>query len=60
MANNFTFYSPTEVVFGKGVQTEAGAYIKKYHGNRVLIVYQGDEILKNGFMDETVFGQSHI
>ena len=52
MANNFTFYSPTEVVFGKGVQTEAGAYIKKYNGNRVLIVYQNDEILKNGFMDE--------
>ena len=52
MANNFTFYSPTEVVFGRGVQTEAGAYIKKYNGNRVLIVYQSDEILKNGFMDE--------
>ncbi len=54
MANNFNFYSPTEVVFGKGVQAETGAYIKKYHGSRVLIVYGSDRVLKNGLMDEIV------
>ena len=52
MANNFNFYSPTEVVFGKGVQAETGVYIKKYHGSRVLIVYGSDRVLKNGLMDE--------
>ena len=52
MANNFNFYSPTEVVFGKGVQAETGAYIKKHHGSRVLIVYGSDRVLKNGLMDE--------
>lgn len=52
MTNNFNFYSPTEVVFGKGVQAETGAYIKKYKGSRVLIVYGSNRVLENGLMDE--------
>ena len=30
MANNFNYYSPTEVVFGKGTHAQTGAYVKKY------------------------------
>lgn len=32
MANNFNYYSPTEVVFGKGTHAQTGAYVKKYGG----------------------------
>ena len=37
--NNFTFYSPTEFVFGKETEQKVGELVKEYHGNKVLIVY---------------------
>lgn len=52
MAYSFDYYSPTEVVFGKGTQKETGALIKKYQGKNVLIVYGSDRVLENGLMDE--------
>ncbi len=52
MANNFNYYSPTEVIFGKDTQKQTGKYITKYHGTKVLIVYGSDRVLKNGLMDE--------
>lgn len=52
MANNFNYYSPTEVVFGKGAHRETGRYIRKYSGTKVLIVYGGSRVLKNGLMNE--------
>lgn len=48
MANNFNYYSPTEVVFGKGTHAQTGAYVKKYGGTKLLIVYGSDRVLKNG------------
>ena len=51
MANNFNYYSPTEVVFGKGTHAQTGAYVKKYGGTKLLIVYGSDRVLKNGVMD---------
>ena len=34
--DNFNFYSPTEFVFGKGRENEAGQLVKKYGGTKVL------------------------
>ncbi|MBE5924958.1 MAG: iron-containing alcohol dehydrogenase [Lachnospiraceae bacterium] len=28
--DNFMFYSPTQFVFGKGTENEAGVYVKKF------------------------------
>lgn len=52
MANNFKFYSPTEVIFGKGTQQSTGKYIRKYGGTKVLVVHGSDRVLRNGLMDE--------
>lgn len=52
MGNNFNYYSPTEVVFGKDTHRETGRYIKKYGGSRILVVYGSGRVLKNGLMDE--------
>ncbi len=52
MANHFNFYSPTEVIFGKGTHKATGKYIKKYQGTNVLIVYGSERVRKNGLMDE--------
>lgn len=50
--NNFDYYAPTEVVFGKQTQNQVGKYIDKYGGKNVLIVFGSDRIIKNGLIDE--------
>lgn len=39
--NNFTFYSPTEFVLGKGVENQVGELCARYGAKRVMIVYDG-------------------
>jgi len=49
--NNFNFYSPTYFVFGKERENEAGKYVKRYGGTRVLIHYGGGSVIKSGLLD---------
>ena len=49
--NNFNYYSPTEFVFGKGRAAEAGYYVKKYGGSKVLIHYGGGSAVRSGLID---------
>lgn len=49
--DNFNFYSPTEFVFGKSRENEAGAYVKKHGGTRVLIHYGSGSAVKSGLLD---------
>ena len=49
--NNFTFYSPTYFVFGKGEENNAGKYVKRFGGSRVLIHYGGGSIVRSGLLD---------
>lgn len=47
----FIYYAPTEVVFGKKTELEVGNLVKKYDGTKVLIVYGGGSIVKNGLLE---------
>ncbi|MCR4671922.1 MAG: iron-containing alcohol dehydrogenase [Lachnospiraceae bacterium] len=47
----FTYYSPTEIVFGKGTEGKAGELVKKYGGKRVLLIYGGNSAVKSGLKD---------
>jgi alcohol dehydrogenase YqhD (iron-dependent ADH family) len=49
--NNFNFYSPTFFVFGKGRETEAGKYVKRFGGTKVLIHFGGGSVLRSGLLD---------
>lgn len=49
--NNFTFYSPTYFVFGKDTENEAGHYVKRFGGSKVLIHYGGGSIVRSGLLD---------
>lgn len=49
--NNFTFYSPTYFVFGKGTEETAGQYVKKFGGNKVLVHYGGGSVVRSGLLD---------
>lgn len=48
---NFTFYSPTYFVFGKDTENEAGKYVKRFGGSKVLIHYGGGSVVKSGLLD---------
>lgn len=48
--DNFTFYSPTYFAFGKGTENEAGAYVKRFGGSKVLIHYGGGSAVKSGLI----------
>ena len=49
--NNFTFYSPTYFVFGKARENEAGKYVKRFGGSKVLIHYGGGSVVRSGLLD---------
>lgn len=50
MANNFEFYSPTRVVFGRDTEQKIGKLIKEYGGTNVLIVYGGQSAIRSGLL----------
>lgn len=49
--NNFTFYSPTEFVFGKETELQTGNLCKRYGASRVMIVYGGGSVVRSGLLD---------
>jgi len=49
--NGFTFYSPTKVVFGPGSCDQAGALLKEHGASRVLVLYGGGSVVRNGVLD---------
>ena len=48
--DNFNFYSPTEFVFGKGRENEAGQLVKKYGGSKVLVHFGGGSAVRSGLL----------
>jgi len=51
MASNFTYYTPTEVVFGKDTEREAGRLVKGHGGTKVLLHYGSNSAKKTGLLD---------
>lgn len=51
--DNFTFWNPTKLIFGKGELEQLKTEIPKY-GKKVLVVYGGGSIKRNGLYDEVV------
>lgn len=51
MANNFVYYTPTKVIFGKGAEAQTGKLIRESGGTKVLIHYGGKSALKSGLID---------
>lgn len=50
--DNFEFYSPTKVLFGKGVEANVGTEIKLFGGSRVLLHYGTGSAKKSGLIDK--------
>ncbi len=50
--NNFTFYNPVRVHFGKNQVTNLKEELKDY--NKILVTYGGGSIKKNGVYDDVM------
>ena len=50
--DNFQFYSPTEFIFGKETEAQAGEMVKKYGGKKVLLHYGGKSAANSGLLDK--------
>ncbi|MGM7722605.1 iron-containing alcohol dehydrogenase [Metabacillus sp. Hm71] len=50
---NFTYYNPTRLIFGKGQVQQLEIEVPKY-GKNVLLVYGGGSIKRNGLYDDVV------
>jgi alcohol dehydrogenase YqhD (iron-dependent ADH family) len=50
---NFTYYNPTKLIFGKEQVEELKNEVPKF-GNKVLLVYGGGSIKRNGLYDKIV------
>lgn len=48
---NFTFYAPTYFIFGKNTEEEAGKYVRRFGGTKVLIHYGGGSCIRSGLLD---------
>ena len=60
--NNFNFYTPTKVVFGKDSIDQVATQIKTFGGSRVLIHYGGQSAVKSGLIDrvKTILDEAGI
>lgn len=47
---NFEFYAPTRVVFGRGTEKQAGKLLREYGAKKVLLHYGGNSAMKSGLL----------
>ena len=47
---NFTYYTPTKVVFGKDTEMQTGKLVKEFGGTKVLLHYGGGSAERSGLL----------
>lgn len=49
--NNFEFYTPTRMIFGRGTHLQVGKIVKEYGFKKVLVHFGGASARKTGLLD---------
>ena len=52
--NDFSFYSPTRFVFGRGAEAKVGSLVRACGGTKALLHFGGGSVKKNGVYDAVV------
>ena len=52
--NDFSFYSPTKFVFGRGAEAQVGALVRAFGGTKALLHFGGGSVKRNGVYDAVV------
>ena len=50
--NDFVYYTPTKIIFGKNTEQQCGGLIKAHKCRKVLIHYGGQSALRSGLVDK--------
>lgn len=50
--NNFEFFAPTEVIFGRGAQEQTGAQARKFGARKVMLVTGGGSVVRSGLLGQ--------
>ncbi|MGN0974851.1 MAG: iron-containing alcohol dehydrogenase [Gemmiger sp.] len=51
---NFTYYTPTKVVFGRGAETQTGALVREQGCKKVLVHYGSGSVKRTGVLDRVL------
>ena len=49
--NNFEYYAPTRVLFGRNTEAETGRLIKELNCRKVLVHYGSGSVVRSGLLD---------
>ena len=49
--NNFTYYTPTQIVFGKDTENQVGSLVKAQNCKKVLVHFGGQSAKKSGLLE---------
>ncbi|MBQ9460015.1 MAG: iron-containing alcohol dehydrogenase [Oscillospiraceae bacterium] len=52
--NNFRYYAPTCVEFGRGAADKAGEMVRQFGGTKALLHYGGGSVKRSGLLDRVV------
>ena len=52
--NNFQYFTPTKVIFGKDTQSQVGQLVKAYGGTKVLVHFGGKSAKASGLLDQVI------
>ena len=50
--NNFTYWTPTKVIFGKDAEKQTGKLVKAQNCKKVLVHFGGQSAEKSGLLDK--------
>jgi len=48
----FTYYTPTEILFGQGVENQTAEMVKKHGGTKLMVVYGEGSVVKSGLLEK--------
>lgn len=51
---NFTYCTPTKVIFGRGVESQIGTELRELGATRVLVHFGGGSVKKTGLLDKVI------
>ena len=47
---NFTYYTPTKVVFGRNAEAQTANLVREFGGKKLLIHYGGGSVIRSGLL----------
>ena len=50
--DNFIYYTPTKIYFGKGEENKVAKIIKEYNPSKIMLVFGSGSIKRNGLLDK--------